>query len=152
MSNKLMIGKLNSTSTRHGAMIHSPEQSQTQDDRVPASPTTTSVSSTPAGGSPAGKTRAESSADPRLDTLLQLVTKTVRAKRQLDKEETWLMDESNRILHEQLAIDKAQEALDVRKDAHAERVGLAKRAREEHTQDMKDIDWSLQHPDDDAER
>lgn len=142
-----MIGQIRSTT--HGGLVHSPEPSQTQDDRVPETPTGTSASSTPAGGSPAGKTRAEPSADPRLDTLLKLVAKTVRAKRQLDKEETWLIEENNSVNAAQRAIDEAQEALDRRKETMGKREGQAKRAREEYHLDVDDIDWGIKFPDDD---
>jgi len=153
-----MIGKIRPTENRALVMSRENSQevipdSQTQDERraAPGSPAGTSVSSTPLGGSPAGKARVEAKADPRLDTLLQLVAKTVRAKRELDKEETWFMEENNSVLDAQRAIDKAQEELDVRKDALKERERLVKRAREAFIRDSADIDWKIAHPDTDRE-
>ena len=153
-----MIGRIRST--KHGGLVMSRENSldvipdsltQAASTAAPASPAGTSVSSTPVGGSPAGKARAETKADPRLDTLLQLVARTVRAKRELDKEETWFMEENNSILEAQRAIDKAQEQLDGRKDALKERERLVKRAREAFARDSADIDWKIAHPDCDRE-
>jgi hypothetical protein len=142
-----MIRKLKPS--KHGGLnMSSPTETLiVEDNLLPVSPTGTCISSSTSGGSPLAKAPV----DAKLDVLLELVRKTVVAKRELDKEETWLTQEQNTIKAEQAAIDERQEALDVRKRTFERRETTAKRAREAYLHDMQSIDRRLTNPDNDDE-
>jgi hypothetical protein len=106
---------------------------------APASPTDTCVSSSTGGTPPA--------VDAKLAALLELVKRTVGAKRELDREEACLMQEGNRIGAKQAALDEQQEALDGEKQAFEKRQKTAERAREAYLDDMHCIDERLTRPD-----
>lgn len=137
-----MTGKLPRRMT--GELVLSDTELEVVEYTVPLSPAGTCISSSTAANSPPAKTDVD-----RLNVLLELVKQTVSAKRKLDKEDTWLMEEGNTIRSEQAEIDEKQEALDSRKHAFEEREAQAKRAREDYLDAMHSIDHKLRHPDDD---
>ena len=87
-----MIGKLPPSKTG-GLNVSSITESQIgENNPPPASPPDTCISPSTEGDTPLVKVPV----DTKLNELLELVKKTVDFKRELDKEETWLMEEGNR--------------------------------------------------------
>jgi len=124
---------------RNGLNVSSPTSSQ---EVHPASPAHTHVSSSTTAGSP-----AQAAADPFLDATQKLVAKTIRAKRALDIQEDAVLKEGNAISSEQAELDRAQEALDVRKRTHERNDEQVKRARKEYEDDKSAVDRKLTYPD-----
>lgn len=144
-----MIGKLPPNKTG-GLNVSSITESQIGENNPPPTrPADTCISSSTEGVSPL----ANASVDTKLNALLELVKKTVGFKHELDKEETWLMEEGNTIRVEENTIDEKQQELDfdLRKYAFEDREKNVKRDHETNLDDIHVIDQKLTHPDYDDE-